>query len=227
MLKQRKILLIDDHGVVRRGLAQLIERQIGMTVCGEVGTPRQALAAIEAQTPDVVVLDISLGDYSGLSLIKDIRCRREDLPILVLSMHDENLYAERVLRNGANGYIMKERAAEEVIAAINKVADGAIYLSQEMSARLLAPTSRRQSSGFATDARRELTNRELEVLAAIGNGNKTAEIAQTLHISIKTVESHRANIKRKLGLSNAIELLQYATRLHQPRPDKPNKQAST
>ncbi len=208
-----KILLIDDHQLVRRGLAQLIEQQPGLQVCAEAGTPGEALEALNSAAPDVLVLDISLGEHNGISLIRDLRDQGWRQPILVLSMHGEALYAERVLKAGANGYIMKEKGAGEMISAIKRVAAGNTYLSEAMYTRILAPVvgGKGKSSRAEAPPIHGLTNREFEILEFIGSGVKTSDIAAELNLSVKTVETHRANIKSKLGLKNSIELLQYAT----------------
>lgn len=205
-----KVLIVDDHPIVRSGLVQFIRQQHGLAVCGEAGTAQEALQLARERRPDVIVLDISLGHANGLSVISDIRAEIGDIPVLVLSMHDEFLYAERALRAGAKGYIMKDASTETVVQGIRAVLKGEISLSPEMSRRLLnrlvhkdAPDPESTVAG--------LTDRELQVFEMVGNGRKSRQIAEDLHISVKTIEAHRANIKKKLNLSNHIELLQYAT----------------
>jgi DNA-binding NarL/FixJ family response regulator len=211
-----KVMVVDDHPVVRHGMVQLLEQQSNLTVCAETGNACTAMKLIPEVNPDVIMLDISLGDCNGVSVIKDIRARFGDIPILVLSMHDETLYAERVLRVGGNGYIMKEEAATDLIAAINRVLRGEVHLSEKMTTRLLKPMMKNTHNGHDEDPPaispvQCLSDRELEVFELIGHGMKTRAVAQKLHLSVKTIEAHRANIKNKLNLGNAIELLQLAT----------------
>lgn len=209
-----KVMLVDDHPVVRHGLAQLVEQQPTLTVCAETGSACEAMTLIEETDPDVIMLDISLGDCNGVSVIKDIRSRFGDIPILVLSMHDETLYAERILRVGGNGYIMKEEAAADVINAIHRVLRGEVHLSEKMTTRLLKPMLGKNRCGddqCQPSPIHCLSDRELEVFEMIGQGVRTREIARNLHLSVKTIEAHRANIKSKLNLNNSIELLQMAT----------------
>jgi len=209
-MRDYRILIVDDHPIVRSGLAQFISQQQGLAVCGEAGDAHEALLAVRDEKPDVIVLDISLGHANGLSLISDFKAEIGDVPILVLSMHDEFLYAERALRAGARGYIMKDAATEKVIEAIRQIINGEIFLSPEMSRRLLNRLVQKDipEGGSTVSA---LTNRELQIFEMIGMGRKSSEVSKDLHISIKTVEAHRANIKKKLNLKNHIELLQFAT----------------
>jgi len=204
-----RILLVDDHPIVRQGLGQLIAQEPDMEVCGEAESAPEALRAIANLKPTVAVVDISLKDSSGVELIKDVKVRYPALPVLVLSMHDESFYAERVLRAGARGYVTKEEASETVLAAIRRVLRGEIYLSEKMASKMLSVFvgGPRQPVGSSMDL---LSDRELEVFELIGRGLQTREVAQKLHLSVKTIESHRANIKRKLGLANATELMQRA-----------------
>ncbi|MCF7855110.1 MAG: response regulator transcription factor [Candidatus Pacebacteria bacterium] len=217
-----RVIVVDDHPVVRRGLAQLINHETDLEVCKETGSAQETLKAISEQEPDIVVLDLTLGDTNGFSLIKDIKMRHKGVAVLVLSMHDESLYAERALRAGAQGYIMKEEATERVIGAIRRVLKGDIHLSEKMSTRLLS-----QMLGGTKDHQSHLSclsDRELEVFELIGRGLQTRQIAEKLHLSVKIIETHRANIKRKLDLGNAIELLQYATQWAQ---DSTNDRSQT
>ena len=204
-----RILLVDDHPIVQQGLAKLINKESDLTVCGQAEDAPQALKAVKSFEPDMAIVDISLGDTSGLELIKDIRLQSPHLPILALSMHDETLYGERALRAGANGYIMKREAIKKIILAIHHVLDGQIYLSDKMSARML-----RKLAGAKTKADTSpidsLSDRELEVLLLIGRGHRAQQIAGKLYLSTKTIEAHCARIKKKLSLINAAELLQYA-----------------
>jgi DNA-binding NarL/FixJ family response regulator len=211
--RKNQVLIVDDHPVVRRGLAELISGEADMQVCAQAGTAQAALNAVQQQKPSIILLDMSLGDVNGISLIKDIRCRFGDIPILVLSMHDEALYAERALHAGARGYIMKEEATERIMEAIRKVLKDEVYVSSKMATRLFDKMLN-NANGDATRPRSPvdcLSNRELEVFEMIGRGLRARDIAQKIGVSHKTVEAHRANIKRKLCISNAIELLQYAT----------------
>jgi len=204
------VLIVDDHPVVRHGLAQLINQECDLEVCAQAENATETMTAVAAHPPDVVVLDLSLGENSGLAVIKELRGVLPDLPILILSMHDEFLYAERALRAGANGYIMKEEATSKVIEAIRRVLRGEIHVSERMATRLLG----KMVTGASPEVRspvETLSDRELEVFEMIGRGLKTHDIAERLHISPKTVEAHRGNIKAKLKLKNSIELLQYAT----------------
>lgn len=206
-----RIAIIDDHPIVRQGLSELVAHQPGLTICGEAEDTAGALKMIEDSDPDLAVVDISLKDSSGIELIKDMKVRFPHLLVLVLSMHDESFYAERVLRAGARGYVTKEEATESVITAIRKLLDGGIYLSDRMASKMLSkfvegPT---ETGGLPVD---RLTDRELQVFELIGKGISTRQIAERLHLSVKTVESHRENIKRKLKLDNATELLQHAVK---------------
>ncbi len=204
-----KILIVDDHPIVRQGLAALINQQKDMAVCGQAADGREALEQIGRLEPDLVTIDLTLGDSGGLELIKDIKSRYPNLPMLVISIHDESLYAERVLRAGAKGYIMKQEATEKVTEAIGKVLAGQVYISECMSDRMvrsfLGGTAKNQVPAVSA-----LSDRELEVFRLIGQGYGTRKIAEMLHLSIKTIETYRAHIKFKLDLDNAAHLLQYA-----------------
>lgn len=205
-----KVLIVDDHPVVRQGLARLIELQTDLCICGEAANAIEALRVIETSKPDVAVIDLSLGkDLGGIELIKDVRARFSQLPVLVLSMYNENVFAERTLRAGARGYVMKEEAPETMLTAIRRVANGNIYLSDNMSTRILSVLVKGQpeTSKFPVE---RLTDRELEVLELIGRGLGTSQVAGKLHLSVKTIETHRAHIKEKLQIENASKLLQYA-----------------
>jgi len=204
-----RVLVVDDHPVVRQGLRLLIDHEPDLEVCAEAETAADALQAVAAHGPDVAIVDLSLKGASGLGLIKDLRVRHADLPVLVLSMSDEGVYAERALRAGARGYLMKEAATDEVLTALRRVLDGGVYLSDAMASRLLAQFVRGVPSdgGSAVD---RLSDRELEVFGLIGHGLGTSEIARRLHLSPKTIETYRAHIKRKLNLADATELLQHA-----------------
>lgn len=204
------ILVVDDHPIMREGIAQVINAEADLTVCGEAEDAESALAAIEKSMPDLVIIDISLSTkcISGLDLIKDIRIRYETLPVLVLSMHDESFYAERALRAGAQGYIMKHEPSEKCLTAIRRVLQGKVYVSDKMTERVLQ-TFGTQASGGGSPVD-SLSKRELEVFRLIAEGYKTRPIAEQLHVSARTVESYCARIKEKLNLKNAAELAQHA-----------------
>lgn len=205
----KRLLVVDDHPMMRQGLAQLIAHEPDLSVCAEAENGAQALAAITEQRPDLVLADISLPDKNGLELIKDALALHPGLPILVISMHDESLYAERVLRAGGRGYIMKQEGGKKLMEAIRRVLGGGIYVSERMSARILELFSGQPTEKDPTPISR-LTDREFEVFQWIGQGKGTREIADHLHLSVKTVEVHRANIKRKLEVRTAPELVRYA-----------------
>jgi DNA-binding NarL/FixJ family response regulator len=205
----KRLILIDDHPIMRHGLAQLLRMEEGLEVCGEAGSAREGLAAVERLQPDVAIIDLTLPDKSGLDLLKDIHAMFPGTRCLVLSMHDESLYGERALRAGARGYIMKEAAADHLVSAVRKVLAGGIYVSDGMAARMLEQMSGARGKGGAagTDT---LTDREIEILDMIGNGIATKMIAERLGISPRTVEAHRAHIKEKLGITDGAALAKYA-----------------
>ena len=205
---KRRVLVVDDHPIVRQGLTMLINREPDLMVCGEAEEMHSATEAIAALRPDIVLLDISLGGPDGLELLKQLRARNDDLPVLILSMHDESIYAERVLRAGANGYIMKQEATELVLTALRRILAGQVYVPDRVAARMLGQYVR--GSAEASSPLANLSDRELEVFRMIGDGNSTREIAEALHLSIKTVESYQAHIKEKLALKSGRELQHYA-----------------
>jgi DNA-binding NarL/FixJ family response regulator len=205
------VLIVDDHPMMRQGLAQLIDNEPDLKVVAEADTGGQGLDIVVAQKLDLALLDISLPDKNGLELIKDIRSVKADLPVLIVSMHDEALYAERVLRAGARGYIMKQEGGKKLLEAIRQVLGGQIYVSEKMSARILEAFSGRRPDQAASPVAR-LSDREFEVFQLIGQGKGTKEIAQHLNLSVKTVEVHRAKIKEKLSLVTATDLVRYAVR---------------
>lgn len=207
--KKQQVYLVDDHPIVRQGLIKLIEQEPRLEVCGEADCVSDALEAIKRIGPDVVLVDISLEDSNGLELIKVIDDLGLQIPMLVLSMHDETLYAEHALRAGASGYVMKQAAANTLIQAIEKVLDGEIYVSKTMSSKMLKMAFK--SSGEDTRTGEEtLSMREIEVFELIGRGHSTREIAEQLHLSIKTIETYRAHIKEKLQLRSGTELMKRA-----------------
>ena len=204
-----RVLLIDDHPVLRKGLTQLINQEADMMVCGEAEDAPRAFEAVSTLQPDVAVVDISLKGGNGIELIKNVKARYPDLAMLVLSMHDESLYAERALRAGSLGYIMKEEAIEQVLVAIRKVLTGEIFLSDRMKSKMLQQLATGRAKTIASPIE-HLTDRELEVFRLIGAGHSTRQIAGELHLSIRTVEAYREYIKHKLSLKNSTELVQHA-----------------
>jgi DNA-binding NarL/FixJ family response regulator len=207
--KKCRVLLIDDHPIVRQGLALLIDREGDLSVCGEADGAHSAFHAIETLRPDLVVLDISLSGPDGLDVLKEIRMKTASLPVLILSMHDESIYAERAMRAGANGYIMKQEATEKVLVAIRRILQGEVYLSDRLTNTMLQQYVRGVSPTKMSPLV-SLTDRELEVFRLIGEGHGTRQIADELHLSVKTIESYQAHIKEKLVLRNARELVQHA-----------------
>ena len=207
--QRRRILVVDDHAVLREGLVAQINRQPDLIVCGEAADTRQALAAVEKLDPDLVLADINLPGRNGLELIRDLHALRPRLPVLVLSMHEESVFAERVLRAGGRGYVSKQQGGKELIEAIGRVLRGQIYLSQDASTRLLDTLSGARPAKTVSPVER-LTDRELEVFTLIGQARETAELARALNMSVKTVEAHRASIKRKLKLKTGPELTRHA-----------------
>lgn len=209
VIEKKRLLIVDDHPIVRQGITRLINYEDELMVCGEAGNAKEALEAVEREKPDMVIVDISLKGRSGLELIKDLRMRHQDLPVLVVSMHDESLYAERVLRAGAKGYIMKQEPPEKVLNAIRQVLSGKIFVSEKMREKMLQRYVLGSSQKNASTVER-LSDRELEVFRLIGKGMGTRQIAKELDLSIKTVETYREHIKEKLNLENSSKLLQYA-----------------
>ncbi len=207
----KRIVLVDDHPMTRAGLAQLINKQPELEVCCEAREPAQALSNLSKMRPDLILADLTMPGRSGTEFIKDVLALHPGLPILVVSMHDEQLYAEHALRAGARGYIMNEAGGERILAAIRRLLSGRVYLSDRMSSRLLdSLTGRRPRGSHAPIA--SLSEREFEIFHRIGQGKSTREIAGELHLSPKTVDVHRGNIKEKLALKNATALLRYAVR---------------
>jgi DNA-binding NarL/FixJ family response regulator len=205
----RRILLVDDHPMIRQGLVTLIEQEANWSVCGQADTGREALELADETDPDLAVVDLALEDIDGIDLIKDLAKRQPDLRILVLSMRDESLYAERALRAGAHGYIMKGQRPGTLRQALQRVLDGDVYLSEVMTGKLM----RRLVDHDAEDATSpvaELSDREFQVFTMIGRGMGPSEIADRLHLSVKTIETYRAHIKQKLALEDAASLRRYA-----------------
>lgn len=200
---------MDDHPIVRQGLIQLINAESDLDVCGDAASVDEALDLLEAAEPDIVILDLSLPDSDGLELLKKIRKETRHLPVLVLSMHDESMYAERMLSAGANGYIMKQAAADQLLIALRRVLAGGVYVSEGLGALMIERISSDGRRATANPIER-LSNRELQVLNLIGQGRTTREVAETLNLSVKTVESHRQRIKKKLNLQTAAQLVKFA-----------------
>jgi DNA-binding NarL/FixJ family response regulator len=205
----KRIVIVDDHPLFRKGLEQLIHSEVTFAVCGEASNAAEAMEVIRKLTPDLAIADLSLPGANGIELIKNIRAEFPKLPILVVSMHDESLYALRAMRAGAEGYVMKHEAMANVIQAIHEVFNGRPYLSPAMAAQVITKFAHRQTEG-ETDAVERLSDRELEILELIGKGNEVRQIAKLLHLSPKTVETHRAHIKDKLDLKNAREVARFA-----------------
>jgi DNA-binding NarL/FixJ family response regulator len=207
---KKAILIVDDHPMLRRGLAALIESESDLVVCGEVASCAAALDAIREHLPDLVVVDLSLEGSDGLDLIKEMKARHPEIPALVLSMYDEAVYAERALRAGAWGYVTKQQLDDTVLLAIRRLLGGEMYLSGKLERRLAAKYLGERTV-MAESPLQALSDRELQVFRLIGQGRSTRQIAETLHLSIKTVESHREHIKQKLRLESATELAHRAT----------------
>ena len=205
-----RIVIVDDHPIVRKGLTELINHEPGMVVCGESDTADGGLSRIRADRPAVAIVDLSLGMDSGLQLVKTLNASLPDVKVLILSMHDETLHAERALAAGASGYIMKHAAMQHLIAAIRCVASGKTYVSAEMSERIVARMTGRRDAQDATAPFERLTDREREVFTLIGQGLGTRDIARHLTVSVKTVETHQARIKEKLGLTHVRDLTRAA-----------------
>ncbi len=205
----KRIVIVDDHPLFRKGLEQLINSNDGLTIAGEAGNAAEAMDVIRRIVPDLAIVDLSLPGANGIELIKNIRAEFPKLLILVLSMHDESLYALRSLRAGAQGYVMKQEALGNVVYAIREIFAGRPYLSQAMSAKLITNFAQAGADGEATAADK-LSDRELEILELIGKGRDVREIAKALHLSPKTVETHRAHIKEKLNLQNARQVARFA-----------------
>jgi DNA-binding NarL/FixJ family response regulator len=207
---RRKVFVVDDHPIVRSGLTQLINGEPDLSVCGDAEEMHAALQSIDSVKPDILIVDISLNGPDGLDLLKHVRTKDPSLPILILSMHDESIYAERALRAGANGYIMKQEATDRVLTALRRILNREIYVSDRIANKML----RQFVGGSPATSQRspldELSDRELEVLRLIGEGHGTRQISEELHISIKTVETYQGHLKEKLGLRNSRELVQYA-----------------
>lgn len=212
-----RVLIVDDHPIFRDGLRQLINQKEDLTVCGESDGGPETLEALDKLKPDIILLDLTLKDSNGFELLKDIKTRQCSVRILMLSVHDESLYAERLLRAGADGYIMKSEAPTCVITAIRRVLGGNVFLSEKMSAQLLRSHVGNRAREITSPVQL-LSDRELQVFQLLGGGYGTGEIAKHLRLSVSTVETHRANIKRKLNMNNGTELLKRAIQWSQNEP---------
>lgn len=208
---KKKIIVVDDHPMMRKGLAMTLDAEHGFDVVGQFERAEEVIQKYEELSPELAVIDISLPGMSGLELVKHLNSMDPDLKILVVSRHEETLYAERVLRAGAKGYVMKMEAGETLVKAVRKVLNGGIYVSDEVSEKLLMGMARGQKD-ISESPIDLLSDRELEVFELTGKGNNTREIAERLHLSVKTVESYRARIKTKLNLENATELMMHAVK---------------
>ena len=216
--RKRQVLIVDDHPLLRDGLAKVINQQADLAVCGEAADARAGLAAAAKLRPDVVIADLTMDEGNGLDLIKDLHLRQPGLPVLVLSMHHENLYAERAVRAGARGYVMKREPVAALLAALRKVLAGQMALSEEIVLRMLDAPARARKAAAASPTE-VLSDRELEVFRLLGQGSGTRQIAEKLRLATSTVESYRAGIKQKLGLARATELVARAAQfvLDEPR----------
>ena len=223
-LAKSRVFIVDDHAMFREGLCQLIENDPALTVCGDAADAQMAIEGIRRSNPDVVLVDITLADSSGLELVKHIRSEQGDLPVLVVSMHDESLYAERALRAGAMGYVMKNEPAKTVMAAIHSVLRGEMYLSRKMSSSVISKFMRGETEQPMSPLE-ILSDRELEVFRMLGQGKGTRQIAQDLELSIPTIQSFRNRIKEKLHLKTAPELVLHAINWVQSElPEQPRGQ---
>ncbi len=206
-----KVFLVDDHPIVREGLVQLINKEKDLNVCGEAGDISEALKALEDCKPDIAIIDLTLEHGSGLRLIENIIYKKMGIPVLVLSMHDEAVYAERCLKAGASGYIMKQEPSDKMLTAIRKVLDGKLYISSDMEKKFLSKMLSNKKVEF-TSAVDVLSNRELEVYQLFGQGMKKREIADSLNLSVKTIETYVENIKKKMSLGSTHEITMHAIR---------------
>lgn len=207
--RKGRIFVVDDHPIMRDGISQLVNQQPDMEVCGGASSGPEALAALDAADPDLMLVDLSLTGMDGIELIKAVKKRKERLPMLVLSMHPEALYAERAVRAGAKGYVMKHASTDALLAAIRKVLAGKIALSPGMTEKLLEKVTRDEPAGGGSPVA-VLSDRELEIFMRLGQGLRTQRISEDLNLSVKTVETYYSRIKLKLGLKDAAELLQAA-----------------
>ncbi len=206
-----RILIVDDHPMTREGIVQLIDKESDLMISAQAGTAREAMAAVAAEKPDLVLLDLNLPDKGGIELLKDLKAQDPSIRTLVLSMHEEEIYADRALRAGASGYIMKVEGGKVLLDAIRRVLDGELAVSAEVSKRIVRGYGR-TPAGEGRGYVERLSDREMEVFSLLGTGMRTREIGDRLHVSAKTVEAHRSNIKAKLSIDTAAELIAYAAR---------------
>ena len=204
-----KVLIVDDHPIVRQGLAQLINQESDFVVCGDAGDIPQAMKAIDEGKPDIIIVDISLGHTSGIRLIEELSHNFPELAILALSMHDESIYAERCLKAGAKGYIMKQEPPEKVVSALRKILEGDIYISDKLGTKLLHKFVTKKANTSSSPVE-QLSNRELEVFQLVGQGLKTRKIAEELNLSVKTVETYIDHIKKKMNYDDSRDLFLHA-----------------
>ena len=221
--RKSRVLVVDDHPIVRQGLALLINQEADMLVCGEAEEAMGAMHVMASSKPDILIVDISLNGPDGIDLLKNIRNVYPAMPVLILSMHDESVYAERALRAGANGYIMKQEASEKVLLAVRRILNHEVYVSDRVSGKMLQQYVGK-TGGVSHSPIEDLTDRELEVYRMIGEGHGTREIAEKLHLSVKTVETYQAHIKEKMSFRSARQLVQHAIqwviseKAHTPEP---------
>ncbi|HVW20406.1 MAG TPA: response regulator transcription factor [Opitutaceae bacterium] len=207
--KKIRVFVVDDHPITRRGIIALVTEDVNLVVCGEAESAPQALELIPKLNPDLAIIDISLASMNGIELMKNLKALLPKLPVLIMSMHDENLYAERALRAGARGYIMKQEASQRIVTAIHRVLSGELYLSDQMQEKMLKRIvdGRNEENVFSID---KLSDREMEVFQLIGNGFSTRQIAAQLNLSVKTIESYREHLKLKLMLEKGSDMTRYA-----------------
>jgi len=205
-----RIIIVDDHPLMRKGLALALDSEMDLSVVGQMNSAEEAMDDIERLEPDLAIIDISLPGMSGMELVKHLQARMPDVRTLVVSRHDESLYAERAIRAGARGYIMKLEAGDVIVKAVRHVMNGGIYVSDEINERLLLSMAAGGRDRITQSPLEVLSDRELEVFELTGRGTGTRDIAERLHLSVKTVESYRARIKKKLNLESATELMQHA-----------------
>ena len=217
-LSKRRVMIVDDHPIVRQGLRRLIENEPDLAVCCEAESALEAKTCLRSCTPDVMIVDVSLKQGDGLEVIRDVRAHHPGISLLVLSMHDEAIYAERMLAAGASGYIMKQEASDQFLVALRRVLAGGVYVSESVGSAMVEKVAAGRARGSPIDS---LTNRELQVLNMIGQGLSTRQTAEALHLSVKTVESHRQRIKRKLSLTTSAQLMQYAVNWYAGRVPAP------
>ena len=205
-----RIYIVDDHPLVRQGLSQIINNEADMEICGEAEDAPQAMKGVGPANPDVIIVDISLRGNNGLELIKNLKAIHENIRILVFSMHDESIYAQRALRAGAKAFVMKKESPTKVVEAIRRIITGEIYVSPSVADQVLHQIVNGPNNASSTSPIDRLTDRELEVVQLIGRGLSSREVAESLNLSVKTIESHRAHVKEKLNLRNATELVQFS-----------------